>query len=181
MQAFASQPEMYIIINVHKGQQPIPDQKYRQKPSASYMGWGSFKQHRTQIKIKWPSGYSICNNGNKICLNNIPTCVAIPSATMAIRSAISQCGYSICHNGSNTSHLTNVVIPSATMAITSATTSLKLLSICHSDSNICQLSNQTTKWQHHLPQNKIIVANMPPYLAYNHMAITSTNQNYKIL
>ena len=25
-------------INVHKGQQPIPEQKYRQMPSASHMG-----------------------------------------------------------------------------------------------------------------------------------------------
>ena len=41
----------YKRINIHKGQQSIPEQKYRQILSASHIGWGSVQHHRTQTKI----------------------------------------------------------------------------------------------------------------------------------
>ena len=47
----------------------------------------------------------------------IPSYVAIPSATMAITSVISQCGYSICHFGNNNCQSPNLVVAtSATVA-----------------------------------------------------------------
>ena len=115
---------------------------------------------------------------------------------LAITSAISQSGYSICHNGNNISHLTkwlfhlpqwqqhqpsqNAAIPSATMAttsaisqsghlsatmgITSAIISLRWLSICHNDSNICQLSNYNVIISGNTicHRRKTIVATKPP-------------------
>ena len=53
---------MYIRIN-----NPSLNRKYRQIPSVTHMEWGSVKEHRTQTKIKWPCGYSICHKGNNVC------------------------------------------------------------------------------------------------------------------
>ena len=51
---------------------------------------------------------------------NIPSYVAIPSATVATTSATTQCGYSTSHNCQSTSAIHYSGFPSATLAITSA-------------------------------------------------------------
>ena len=78
--------------------------------------WDEVLINNKEPKLNWPSGYSICHQGNKICLPFKPCC------------------YSICHRAiTSAHHKTKWFIPSAThgnnishhiyLAIISATTS----------------------------------------------------------
>ena len=80
--------------------------------------WDEVLFNITKLKIKQPNTLTLWLF--HLPYENIPSCVAIPSAIVATTSAISQCGYSTSHNWESTSAISQSGLPPATLARTSA-------------------------------------------------------------